>query len=336
MTQLADSHTPHTPPAKPAPAPAPAPPARRNPHPPGARRVRFEPFDVEAGPITHLASDRRRLRELTWRSFSVEPLGATIGAEIGGVDLNEVDDEQEAELWHALLAYKVIFFRDQDLTPAAHVALARRFGDLEVHPFIKANPEHPELVRFEKDAEISGFENGWHSDVSWRERPSMGAILRAVKVPPVGGDTLFADMYAAYDGLDDKTKDRIASMTAVHDYSQVFGHTVSLNKRAEMRRQFPPVRHPVVRHHPDTGRPLLYVNRFFVDHLEEVEPDEGHALIDRLARQAEVPEYQCRFRWRDGSVAFWDNRAVQHYAASDYWPEVRIMERASIVGDRPS
>jgi taurine dioxygenase len=215
------------------------------------------------------------------------------------------------------------------------VALARRFGDLEVHPFIQANPEHPELVRFEKDADVGGYENGWHSDVSWRERPSMGAILRAVKVPPVGGDTLFCDMYAAYDGLADEMKARIDSMTAVHDYSQVFGHTIGPDKRAEMRRRFPPVHHPVVRHHPDTGRPLLYVNRFFVHHVEDVDPAEGRALIDKLARQAEIPEYQCRFRWRDGSVAFWDNRAVQHYATSDYWPEVRIMERASIVGDRP-
>ncbi len=303
--------------------------------PPGARRVRFEPYDVEAGPLTHLSSERRRLRELEWRTFTVQPMGATIGAEIEGVDLNELDDEQAAEIWHALLEFKVVFFRDQELTPAAHVALARRFGDLEVHPFIQANPEHPELVRFEKHADIGGYENGWHSDVSWRERPSMGAILRAVTVPSSGGDTLFADMYAAYDGLDDKIKDRIDDMTAVHDYSQVFGRTIGPDKKAEMRRRFPPVTHPVVRHHPDTGRPLLYVNRFFVHHIEDTEPDESHALVDRLARQAEIPEYQCRFHWRAGSVAFWDNRAVQHYAASDYWPEVRIMERASIVGDRP-
>lgn len=302
----------------------------------GPRRVRLEPYDVEAGPMTYLASERQRLREARWRTFDVEQLGATIGAEIRGVDLNEADDETVGELWHALLTYKVIFFRDQDLTPAGHVAFARRFGDLEVHPFIKANPDHPELVRFEKDASVGGFENGWHSDVSWRERPSMGTVLRAVKVPPNGGDTLFADMYAAYDGLDDKTRDRIDPMTAVHDYSRVFGHTIGPDKREEMRRRFPPVRHPVVRHHPDTGRPLLYVNRFFVDHLEDLEEEESVALIDRLSRQAELPEYQCRFHWRDGSVAFWDNRAVQHYACSDYWPEVRIMERASIVGDRPA
>ena len=230
----------------------------------------------------------------------------------------------------------MIFFRDQPLTPAQHVAFARRFGELEVHPFIPANREHPELVRFAKSADVGGYENGWHSDVSWREIPSMGAVLHAIEVPSTGGDTVFADMYAAYDGLDDATKTRIDALSAVHDYSFVFGSRVKPEEREGMREQYPPVVHPVVRTHSETGRKLIYVNRFFTDHVVGLDPDESTALIDRLSRRAEIVEYQCRWQWEPHSVAFWDNRAVQHYACSDYWPSVRVMERASIVGERPA
>jgi taurine dioxygenase len=301
-----------------------------------ALRVRL-PFDIEAGPLAHLQAERERLAGLTWQHFEARQMGATIGAELHGVKLGgDLPDELIAELRQALLEYKVIFFRDQpQLTAAGHVAFAKRFGDLEVHPFLKDNAEHPELVRFEKSPEVGGYENGWHSDVSWREVPSMGAILRSVEVPPSGGDTLFADMYAAYEGLDADVKEQIADLRAVHDYSQVFGLVIPKEKKAEMRATYPPVEHPVVRVHPETGRTLLYVNRFFVDHIVGLEREESDRLVDRLSRRADIVEYQCRFQWQDHSVAFWDNRAVQHYASSDYWPARRVMERASIIGDRP-
>lgn len=215
------------------------------------------------------------------------------------------------------------------------MAFARRFGELEVHPFIPGNPDQPELVRFEKGAETGGFENGWHHDVTWRETPSMGAILRAVQVPPTGGDTLFSDMAAAYDGLDDETRARIDDMTAIHDFAYAFGHSVPDDKKAEMREAYPLVEHPVVRTHPETGRRLLYVNPYFTSHIVGLDPDESRSLISYLSGRAALLEYQCRFQWENDSIAFWDNRIVQHYAASDYWPDVRIMERASIVGDRP-
>jgi taurine dioxygenase len=302
----------------------------------GAKRVPLRPYDVEVGPVGHLAPERARLAALPWERFAARPLSATIGAELSGIDLaSALDDAAIAELRRALLEFKVIFFRDQHLDSAGHVALARRFGELEIHPFIPPNSEHPELVRFEKSAEVGGYENAWHSDVSWRERPSMGAILHAISVPASGGDTLFADMAAVYAGLDDATRRQIDGLTAVHDYARVFAHQVTEEGRAEMRAKYPPVEHPVVRTHPETGEKLLYVNRIFVDHIVGVEPAESTALIDRLCRRTELPEYQVRFQWRNDSVAFWDNRAVQHYAASDYWPDVRIMERASIVGDRP-
>jgi len=302
-----------------------------------ARRVTIEPWGVEVGPLAHLADERARLGQLRFDHFAVRQQGATIGAVVEGLDLcDPLEDGAVAELRTALHEFKVLFFRDQPLTPAQHVAFARRFGELEVHPFIPANPDQPELVRFEKEATVGGYENGWHSDVSWRARPSLGAVLHAVEIPPVGGDTLFADMCAAYDGLPPDLRDRIDGLVAVHDYSKVFGHMVEERDRVAMRERHPPVEHPVVRTHPETGRKLLYVNRFFVDHIVGMDRAESDALVDRLARAAETVEYQCRFRWEADSVAFWDNRSVQHYASSDYWPQRRVMERASIVGERPA
>lgn len=301
-----------------------------------AMRFRMEPFTVQVGPTTHLAAESERLAGLTFEHFDVRRMGATIGAELHGIDLTD-DLPQGAidEIATALAEFKVIFFRDQPLTAEQHVAFARRFGDLEIHPFIPANTGQPELVRLAKSAEIGGYENAWHHDVTWREAPSMGAVLHAVQVPDVGGDTLFCDMYAAYEGLDAATKAEIDHLDAVHDYMRTFGHFIPDDKKAETRAKYPQVTHPVVCTHPVTGRRHLYVNRNFVDHVAGVTPDESTALLDRLCRQADYPEYQCRFRWEDDSVAFWDNRAVQHYASSDYWPHIRVMERASIIGTRP-
>jgi alpha-ketoglutarate-dependent taurine dioxygenase len=308
---------------------------------PGARlgtlRYRLPGYPVMAGPATHLARERDRLLGLRWRHFDARMLGATIGAEISGIDLtSELPGDAIAEIRQALHDYKVIFFRNQPLTSAQHVAFARRFGDLEVHPFIPSNTGEPHLVRFEKSAEVAGYENAWHHDVTWRETPSMGAVLHAIRVPAVGGDTLFCDMVAAYDGLDDETRERADSLRAVHDFWRAFGHQVPESMRETMRAKFPVVEHPAACTHPVTGRRHLYVNRGFVSHIAGLEPAESTALLDVLCRQADYPEYQCRFHWENDSVAFWDNRAVQHYASSDYWPEIRIMERASIVGGRPA
>ena len=303
---------------------------------PVARRATIKPYDIEVGPLGHLQAERERLAGLTWQHFDAAPVGATVGAELSGLDLTvDLSDGVIGEVRQALLDYKVVFFRGQHLSADQHVAFARRFGDLEVHPFLKSNDALPELVRFEKTPDVGGYENGWHSDVTWRAEPSMGSILRAVEVPPSGGDTLFADMYAVYEGLDDATREHIDPLLAVHDYSQVFGSFIPADKRAEMREKFPLVEHPVVRTHPETGRRLLYLNRFFGRSIVGVPEAESHALIDRLCRRAEIVEYQCRFRWAPGSIAFWDNRAVQHYASSDYWPARRVMERATIIGDRP-
>src|SRR5580700_5376378 len=214
---------------------------------------RLPGYSIAVGPFSHLAAERDRLSALRWRHFDATPLGSTVGAEISGVDLAvSLPDEVVAELRQALSDYKVLFFRNQPLTPQQHVAFARRFGDLEVHPFLPSNTGEPELVRFEKTAEVSGYENSWHHDVTWRECPSMGAVLHAVSVPERGGDTLFADMYAAYAALDETTKSQIDHLVGVHDFTQTFAHGMTADERAKAQETYPPVEHPVVCTHPAT------------------------------------------------------------------------------------
>lgn len=300
------------------------------------RRVHIEKFGVELGPVVHVANERARLSSPQFEHITVTPKGVTLGAEISGVRLSgDLPDEVIAEIRRAWLDYKVVYVRDQDISSAEHVEFARRFGELEVHPFLLGSEEHPELVRFEKGVEASGFENGWHHDVTWRETPSMGAILRSIQVPATGGDTAFSDMAAAYDGLDDDMKERLDGLQAAHDYTLAFGSFVDDSKKAEMREQYPVVHHPIVRTHPETGRKLLFVNAYFTSHVVDVDENEGNQLLRYLISRASIMEYQYRVSWEPNQVTLWDNRIVQHYALSDYYPDVRIMERASIVGDRP-
>ena len=273
--------------------------------------------------------------------FTIQPMSPTIGAEIGGISLADpLDDELQLELNRALLEWKVIFFRGQHLTGVQQAAFARHWGPLEAHPFVKlrtsTQPEDaPEVVRLEKGINAKGTENIWHSDVTWRESPSLGSVLRAIELPDVGGDTLWSDMGAAYDCLTDEVKERIDGLVAVHDWINTFGRGMDPAKRDELRPEFPAVEHPVVRTHPETGRKTLYVNQAFTQHIVGLDPDESAHLLDFLYRQAAYPEHQCRFRWTPGSIAFWDNRSTQHYAASDYYPNRRVMERITVAGDRP-
>lgn len=267
--------------------------------------------------------------------FELRPQGPLIGAEIGGVDLREpVGPELFAELDRALLEWKVLFFRDQPIDSTQHRAFARLWGELEVHPFL-AQGDVPEVVRFSRDADMAGVENVWHTDVTWRQEPALGSVLRAVEVPPYGGDTMWADMAAAYDNLPADIRERLDGLTAVHDFAFSFGMSLSPEKFAEMRAQYPPVEHPVVRTHPRTGRKTLFVNEVFTDHLVGLPDEESEELLAFLFRQSSYPEYQARFRWAPDSLVIWDNRATTHYAANDYHPHPRVMERAAILGDRP-
>lgn len=272
--------------------------------------------------------------------IAVEPLTGLIGAEIGNIDLRDtLSDAVMAEVEQALLEWKVIFFRDQDISTEDHLRFARWFGELEVHPFAPHKEGYPEVLEITHNEKSPGRENVWHSDVTWRLEPSLGSILRATEVPEYGGDTLFSDMVAAYEGLSPDIKTQIDTLTARHDFSNfrkgLFKKGASEAEVEAFNKQYPNPSHPVVRTHPATGEKGLYVNAAFTKNIEGMEPEESDALLAMLYRQAAIPEYQCRFRWRKNSIAFWDNRAVQHYAAADYWPARRRVERVTVCGDKP-
>ncbi len=267
--------------------------------------------------------------------FEAHRLSPAIGAELLGADLTRPDDTLIREVRDALLRYRVVFFRDQhDLSRGQHLAFARAFGDLEIHPATPKDQADPEVLRIAHGPKSRGQENFWHSDVTWREKPSLGSILRAIELPETGGDTLFANMTLAYEALDEGLRDQLCGMTAIHDIARVFTGRLNTDASA-LHERFPPQSHPVIRTHPETGERSLYVNTAFTDRIEGMDKAGSDALLARLYRQAWVPEHQCRFRWAPGSLAFWDNRACQHYAASDYFPALRIMERVTIAGDRP-
>ena len=229
----------------------------------------------------------------------------------------------------------MLFFREQELTRDEHVAYGRRWGPLEQHPFTPNEADHPEIVVLDSTPERFIAAEEWHSDVTWRECPSLGSILRGVVIPPVGGDTCWANMELAYDQLPDKMKDKIEGKVAVHSFVKVFSFRLSEDEREKKRQEFPDQLHPVVRTHPETGRKSLYVNRPFTMHIEGIEPDESERVLKTLYRQASVPQFQCRFRWQPGSVAQWDNRCTQHYAVPDFAGQHRRMERVTVEGDRP-
>jgi len=267
--------------------------------------------------------------------FEPRLLSPAIGAELIGADLTNFDDTLIDEVREALLKYQVVFFRDQhDLTRHQHIAFANSFGGLEIHPATPKDQPDPEVLRIAHGANSKGQENNWHSDVTWRGEPSLGSILRAIELPDIGGDTLFSNMAMAFEDLDDDLKERLCSMTAVHDIARVFSRRLKKDASA-LHEKFPPQEHPVIRTHPETGARVLYVNVAFTDHIVGMDRAESDELLQYLYHRAWLPEYQCRFRWAPGSLAFWDNRACQHYAASDYFPNIRIMERVTVAGDRP-
>jgi taurine dioxygenase len=270
-----------------------------------------------------------------YRHFTVQPLSPTIGAELAGFDIaRDTSDAAIAEVRRALLEWKVVFFRDQDITRAQHIAFARRFGELEIHPATPKDQDDPEVLRIAHGPKSRGSENNWHSDVTWRAEPSLGSILRAIELPEVGGDTLFADMYAAYDSLEPAFKTFAEGLVARHDIARVFAKRLGKDT-AELHARYPVQEHPVIRTHPETGRRGIYVNTGFTDAIVGLSKKQSDWVLAELYARAAIPEFQCRFRWRPGSLAFWDNRACQHYAASDYFPLPRVMERVTIKGDRP-
>lgn len=273
-------------------------------------------------------------------NFKLHHLSPAIGTEIQGIDLSRVLSTEIIDwLTELLVERKVLFFRDQALTADQHIAFAARFGELEIHPFTKNNTQHPEIIQLYNDKKHPPKVNKWHSDVTWRKEPSLGSILLAREVPEVGGDTLFANMELAYEKLESGTKNKIKTNLAYHD-NQVFLNNmrasgVDEEAIATTAASFPPVKHPAVRTHPVSGRKALYVNQIFTRSIDGLDPDQSDKLLRELFLTAWNPDIQCRFRWRKNSVAFWDNRAAQHYAAADYWPNTRKMDRVTIQGDVP-
>ena len=279
----------------------------------------------------------------------IDKLTSHIGAEVHGVDLAEAarNDDMFGALREALLVHKVLFLRGQLIGKADHVAFARRFGELEDHPVVGSDPDHPGLVCIYKDLDSppDHYENAWHCDATWRENPPMGAVLRCLECPPVGGDTLWANMARAYEDLPDHVKQVIDGLYARHSIEASFGARMPIEKRHALKAQYPDAEHPVVRTHPETGEKVLFVSGFAthftnfhtsgnVRYGQDFAPG-GANLLAYLVGRAAIPEYQVRWRWQPNSVAIWDNRCTQHYAVMDYWPAVRKMERAGIIGDRP-
>jgi taurine dioxygenase len=282
-------------------------------------------------------------------SVQVEQLTCKIGAELRNVSLGDAarDDALFAEIKALLLHHKVLFLRDQDITRAEHVAFARRFGELEDHPVAGSDPDHPGLVRIYKDLDTppEHYENAWHCDATWREAPPMGCVLRCIESPPVGGDTIWANMVAAYEDLPEYVHVQIADLRARHSIEATFGAKLPVEQRHALKARFPDAEHPVVRTHPETGEKILFVNAFTthivnfhtptnVRHGQDYAPGASN-LLNYLVGRVNIPDYQVRWRWRKNSVAIWDNRCTQHYAVQDYWPAVRKMERAGIIGDKP-
>ena len=270
-----------------------------------------------------------------FETITIDKLTPVIGAEIGGVDLANPSNRQMDEIHRALAENLVIFFRDQSLTQDQHLDFGRKFGPLHIHPAAPTEPGHPELmiIRADKDSPRANGE-GWHSDVSCDPEPPLGSILYIKQCPPRGGDTLFASMYAAYDALSDRMKAYLEGLTAVHDGEQNYRGTYA-NFGIADKPSYPRAEHPVIRTHPVTGKKSLYVNKGFTRRILGIPVDESDGILRYLFEHMANPLFQCRFRWQENSVAFWDNRCAQHRAMWDYWPHTRYGNRVTVKGDRP-
>ena len=292
--------------------------------------------------------DRAPEQETDSGSIEVHRLTAVIGAELRNISLADAahDPAVFAQINALLLQHNVLFFRDQDTSRADHPKLAERFGPLEDHPALGCDPHHPGLVRIYKDLDSPAeqYENAFHCDATWREAPPFGSVLRCVEGPAVGGDTIWVNMAEAYNRLPEHIKTQIADLRARHSIEATFGANLPIEQRHALQERFPDAEHPVVRTHPETGEKVLFVNAFTTHFTNfhtaknvrfgfDYSPG-GSELLNYLIRQAAVPEYQVRWRWTNNSFAIWDNRCTQHYAVQDYFPAVRRMERAAIIGDK--
>ena len=271
------------------------------------------------------------------RSISIHPVTPVIGAEILGVDLNKPLDEDAFQIIHqALITHQVIFFRDQDISVEDQKRLGSLFGELDIHPNDPGLEGHPEVMIIHADENskrVAG--ESWHSDVSCSETPPMGSILRLYEVPETGGDTIFSSMYEAYDTLSSSMKELLGSLTAQHDGGPYYRSVNTRIGRNDGGRGYPTAEHPVIRTHPVSGRKALYVNSMFTQSIVGLPRTESDAILGFLFSHVQDPAFQCRFKWEENSIAFWDNRCTQHYAVWDYFPNIRSGYRVTVIGDRP-
>ncbi len=277
-----------------------------------------------------------------FRTITATPFTGLFGAEISGVDLNNIDEQTTREIRAALLRYHVIFFRDQDLSPETQAAFARRFGDLNRHPYVKPMDGHPDVFRIVKQPQDTHhFGEGWHTDLSYTETPAMGTLLYGVEVPEAGGDTAFCSLAGAYDALSDGLKDMLSGLKAVYTNANTYskesrrfqvGVSKGMDVQAAVVKE---VEHPMIRTHPETGLKSLYLSPLHFTRFAGMSPEQSKPLYDTVVAHATQPEYTCRFRWQNGSLAFWDNRCTMHYAINDLTGVTRIMQRVTIEGDRP-
>jgi len=285
------------------------------------------------------------MSNIGYRHIQTHPIAGSLGAEISGVDLAaELSDDVIAEIRSALLDHQVIFFRDQNLTPQRQLAFARRWGEIHMHPFMAGMPDCPEVLEIRKTpADKRNFGGSWHTDQMFAPQPAMGTILYAVQVPSVGGDTMFSNQYLAYEALSDGMKKMLSGLrgVCVGDKKRGGVSRMAYNAATIAMKTIEPPKdlqttslHPLVRTHPETGRKSLYIGSH-VHGLENMTEAESAPLIQYLRDHSVRPEFLCRFRWRNGSLAFWDNRCTQHFAINDYPAETRVMHRVTVRGDTP-
>lgn len=278
---------------------------------------------------------------MDYTRIRIEPLSPALGAEVSGVDLSgTLDDTLIAELRHAFLTHLVIFFRDQSLSPDRFLAFARSMGEPSEYPMVKGLDGYPEITEvIKKENERVNFGGVWHSDTTYLEKPPMGTMLLAREVPPVGGDTLFANMFLAYESLSPGLQRVLDGLTAINTSDK----DIAAATRADRVRDRPggsgqtvnSAEHPIVRTHPETGRKALYINPGHTVRIAGFSEQESAPILEYLYAQQIRAEFTCRFRWRVGSLAFWDNRAAQHYPLNDYHGYRRAMQRITLAGDRP-
>ena len=272
--------------------------------------------------------------------FDVKLIGGALGAELRGVDLTkDLSTSVLSEIRKLLIKHEVIFFRDQDISHIQHKQMADFFGPLQTHPAYGTIKDFPEIQILESTAEKPTKIEEWHTDMTFRKHPPMGSILRSKVCPPSGGDTLWSSMTAAYNALSSPMKDLLKNLTAEHDFSYGFKESLAEPGGKERLRdavlQNPPVIHPVIRKHPESGKSVIFVNSLFTTKIIELPRNESDAILKFLHEHIKTPEFTCRFSWKPNSIAFWDNRSTQHKPVNDYFPAHRMLERIAIDGDKP-